>query len=86
MALHFLYNTLITVSSSMLTAEEFMDECSTTKIFSHPNVLSLIGVSISPEESIPMMVLPYMVNGDVKSFLKSRRGHKIEVTELPKVN
>ncbi|XP_065899293.1 uncharacterized protein [Dysidea avara] len=72
------------VSSSMLTAEEFVDECSTTKIFSHPNVLSLIGVSISPEESIPMMVLPYMVNGDVKTFLKSKRGHKIEMTELPK--
>ncbi|XP_065899286.1 tyrosine-protein kinase receptor TYRO3-like isoform X3 [Dysidea avara] len=75
---------LFAVSSSVLTAEEFIDECSTTKIFSHPNVLSLIGVSISPEESIPMMVLPYMVNGDVKSFLKSKRGHKIEMTELPK--
>jgi len=48
--------------------------------------MSLIGVSISSQEATLLMVLPYMCHGDVKSFLKSKRGGRIEVTELPKVN
>ena len=37
------------------------------------------------EEAILLMVLPYMCHGDVKSFLKSKQGGKIEVTEFPEV-
>ena len=47
--------------------------------------MSLIGVSIILEEGIPLMVLPYMHHGDVKSFVKSKRGNKIEVNEFPEV-
>ena len=53
--------------------------------FDHPNVLGLIGVSILREEVIPLMVMPYMQNGDVKSFVQSKRGDEIEVTTFPKV-
>ena len=31
------------------------------------------------------MVLPYMHYGDVKSFVKSKRGNKIEAIEFPEV-
>ena len=31
------------------------------------------------------MVLPYMHHGDVKSFVKSKRGDKIEMDEFPEV-
>jgi len=65
--------------------EEFITECNFTKRFSHPNVLSIIGVSSTPEEGVPLMVLPYMLHGDVKSFLTSRRGIRIKMTEYPEV-
>ncbi|XP_065903002.1 tyrosine-protein kinase Mer-like isoform X2 [Dysidea avara] len=70
-------------TGSVLKSEEFVTECSTTKRFDHPNVLSIIGVASPPEETIPMMVLPFMLHGDVKSFLKSKRGERIKVDEYP---
>ena len=55
------------------------------KRFNHPNILNLIGVSYAKEEGIPLMILPFMHNGDVKSFVKSKRGNTLEVTEFPEV-
>ena len=69
----------------MLKAEDFLKECNTAKRFNHPNIISLIGICMFPEEGTPLMVLPYMHNGDVKSFVKSKRGNKIEVDEFPEV-
>jgi len=65
--------------------KEFIKECTTAQEFKHPNVMSLIGVCIVPEEAILLMVLPYMSLGDVKSFLKSKRAGKLEVTKFPEV-
>ena len=50
-----------------------------------PNILSLIGVSYIKGEAIPLMILPFMHNGDVKSFVKSKRGTTLKVTEFPEV-
>ena len=47
--------------------------------------MSLIGVSVVQEEAMLLMVLPYLCHGDVKSFLKSKRGSQIEVTKFPEV-
>ena len=74
---------LVALSSS--TAEDFIAECNIAKKFDHPNVLSLIGVCFIPEESMPLMVMPYMHHGDVKSFVKSKRGNSIKVEEYPMV-
>ena len=65
--------------------EQFIKECITAKKFIHPNVLSLIGVSYIKGEAIPLMILPFMHNGDVKSFVKSKRGNLFSVTEFPEV-
>ena len=73
------------IVGSPLIVEEFIAECNVTRKFNHPNVLSIIGVGITPEEGIPLMVLPYMLHGDVKSFLTSRRGVRIKITEYPEV-
>lgn len=54
------------------------------KQFSHPNVLSLIGVSID-NENIPAMILPYMKNGDVKAYLLASRGSQPDVNTYPPV-
>ena len=70
---------------SLSTAQDFIKECNISKTFDHPNVLSLIGVSIIPEEAMPLMVMPYMHHGDLKSFVKSKRGNNLKVTEFPQV-
>jgi len=64
-----------------------MKECITTKRFDHPNVLGLIGVSVIQKEAIPLMILPYMHNGDVRSFVISKRKSKnpLEMTDFPVV-
>ena len=67
------------------TTEEFIKECNIANKFDHPNVLSLIGVTVTPEEAIPLMVMPYMHHGDVKSFVKSKRGGDVKVESYPVV-
>ena len=56
-----------------------------TSKLDHPNVLNLIGVSINTKDASLLMIMPFMHNGDVKSFLKSKRGNKIEFNNYPKV-
>ena len=38
------------------------------KDFDHPNVLGLLGLTFEPSGS-PLVVLPFMEHGDLKSFL-----------------
>ena len=76
---------VFTEFTSCDTVKEFTTECNVANKFNHPNVLSLIGVSIDPEDDIPQMVMPYMLHGDVKSYLKLQRGDSFEADQLPKV-
>ena len=41
--------------------------------FDHPNVLKLLGVCFDTEDKLPLIVLPFMENGDLRSFLASKR-------------
>lgn len=41
--------------------------------FNHPNVMRLVGVCFDTEDMLPLIVLPFMANGDLKSFLTSKR-------------
>ena len=76
---------MLSTDHSLSNAQEFIEECSIARRFDHPNVLSLIGVSIIPEENTPLMIMPYMQLGDVRSFLKSKRGNKITIDNFPEV-
>ena len=44
--------------------------------FHHPNVMKLIGVCIDMGET-PYIVMPYMTNGSLQSYLKK---HRAELT------
>jgi len=49
-----------------------MEESLKMKTFSHPHVLSLIGVCIDAGES-PYIVMPYMANGSLLAYLRRER-------------
>ena len=53
--------------------------------FDHPNVMNLLGVCFDTEDHLPVIILPYMANGDLKSFLISKRGDNDEANILPQV-
>ena len=49
-----------------------MEESLKMKRFDHPHVMSLIGVCLDGG-SAPYIVMPYMVNGSLLSYLKKER-------------
>ena len=57
------------------------------KNLNHPNVLPILGVCLESnhESKLPFMLLPFMVNGDLKSYLKKKRKNTTCVDQLPKV-
>ena len=55
------------------------------KNFQHPNVLQVLGISLETEDGLPYIVLPYMANGDLRTFLKSKRPEALTVDQFPEV-
>ena len=59
--------------------KKFMEEADLMKKFSHPNIVSLLGISIAEsdgdidEDSAPLMILEYMPYGDLQSFLTAHK-------------
>ena len=51
--------------------ESFLNECILMKKVDHVNVLGLLGVCF--ENGLPYIILPFMSNGDLKTFLYSKR-------------
>ena len=57
------------------------------KKFNHPNVLPVLGVCLESnhESGSPFMIMPFMLNGDLKSYLKSKRISPGCIDQLPEV-
>ena len=51
--------------------EKLLKEVTTMLSFSHPNVMSLIGVCFDQE--MPLVIMPFMSNGSVLRFVKEKR-------------
>ena len=49
---------------------EFLREGLTMARFEHPNVLPLIGISFDDDKA-PLIVTPYMSNGDLRKWLRT---------------
>lgn len=55
--------------SSPFDLESFLQEAIVMKDFNHPNVMPLIGLVMNKEGS-PQLVLPFMYNGDLLTFIR----------------
>ena len=53
------------------TFEAFLQEGMRMKNFDHRHVLQLYGIAMSTEQ-YPMVILPYMANGDLRSYVKEK--------------
>ena len=66
--------------------KDLVAESSIMKAFDHPNVLPLLGVCIDyDDEDMLKIVIPFMVNGDLKTFLKNNRVTPSNTHEYSKV-
>lgn len=65
--------------------KSFLRESALMKHFDHPNVLGLIGICLNTPDRVPYIVLQYMANGDLRTFLKNKRAGRTSVNQLPQV-
>nr|BAA81717.3 protein tyrosine kinase [Ephydatia fluviatilis] len=63
--------------------KSFFTECSVMQTLKHPNVLGILGMCFDSPDSIPLMVLPFMVNGNLKDYLKKHRGPHLQLETYP---
>ena len=71
--------------TSLDELNEFFTESLIMKDFNHPNVLGLTGVCFDTPDGYPYLILPFMVNGSLKEYLKKQRVHVTDVDTYPKV-
>ena len=65
----------------------FFAESATMATFQHPNILGLLGVCFDSPDGTPLMVLPFMVNGNLKTYLiKSRNPLSVQSDIFPNVS
>jgi len=71
--------------SSVESLKSILRESILMKEFDHPNVLNVLGVGFDSDNGLPFIVLPFMVNGDLKTYLISKRKKNTTVGCLPEV-
>jgi len=82
-----LYYSVATDCNSLESFKSILHESALMKEFDHPNVLSVLGVSLNTDNSgrLPFIVLPFMANGDLKTYLKNKRSDHVCADKLPEV-
>jgi len=63
----------------------FFAESLIMKDFSHTHILGLLGMCLDSPDFSPCIVLPFMANGSMKDYLKSKRVHVMDVDTYPEV-
>ena len=64
--------------------QAFLEECASMKSFKHPNVLGLVGMCLNSPSGVPLMVLPFMANGNLKKYLQQARRYE-KIDQYPEV-
>ena len=62
---------LILALSFVSDKEKLLKEVTTMLSFTHPNVMSLIGVCF--DEEVPLIIMPYMSNGTVLGYVRQNQ-------------
>ena len=65
--------------------QKFLAECVLMKKIGHPNVLDLLGICFNTKDSLPYVILPFMANGDLKTYLYNKRTSNTPVLKYPEV-
>ncbi|CAI8029750.1 Hepatocyte growth factor receptor [Geodia barretti] len=66
--------------------QSFLAESLIMKDFQHPHVLGLLGVCFDTPDNSPYIILPFMANGSVKTFLRAKRVHPTNFDDCPPVS
>ena len=68
-------------------SQDFIAECVIMKDFDHRNILGLVGVSFDDTAGLPLVILPFMANGDLRKYLQSKQDfpHHTSITTFPEV-
>ena len=59
----------------------FLLESALMCTFDHPHVLGLIGICFKTNQRSPYLILPYMKNGDLRTYLKGSRDNAATSTD-----
>ena len=69
-----LFYNLLHTAGSLDAMKDLVAESAIMKTFHHPNVLPLLGVCTDyDDEDMLKIILPFMANGDMRTFLKNNR-------------
>ena len=71
-----LIRSYVFVATSLDSLRELVAETDVMKNFDHPNVLQLLGVCVdidNDDGSMLKVILPFMSNGDLRSFFKEEQ-------------
>ena len=66
------------------TINEMLKECTKMQELNHPNVLPLLGVCLDGGPA-PFIVMPFMANGSLLSYLRKNRNTYLLLTQSEKV-
>ena len=73
-------------AGSLNAMKELVAESAIMKTFNYPNVLPLLGVCIDYDgEDVLKIVMPFMANGDLRTYLKDSRVSPNNTQEYPEV-
>jgi len=86
--MHFLKPAICTSDNNSLeSVKSILHESALMKKLNHINVLPVLGISLGNDDEggLPFIMLPYMANGDLKTYLKNKRLNNACQDRLPKV-
>ncbi|KAL5479787.1 hypothetical protein EMCRGX_G023365 [Ephydatia muelleri] len=63
--------------------QEIFVESTRMKSFKHPNIVEILGMCLDSPDGVPLMVLPFLVHGNLKSYLQQSRGFSPKLDEYP---